>query len=213
MRRYTARPKRRGVSSYEDTPRPKRSVYLEDTPEKMYNVVSLKRIVKCIFGYHSNFGQRNGPKRGACKSVRASLRPKPSELQEPEPEAPTPLIGPRSCDTKVGKRMAARPPKHEPAAVHMPFRSPVPLGWPEDDSHCKIGKTSRGAVQTVPQWPGTPTMSCRHSPGLLPLLPLLPLGVARKVGLRNGAPQQQHAGPRCTPRPPGRGACVLLLAE
>ena len=83
MRRYTARPKRRGVSSYEDTPRPKRrcvssyedtprpkrSVYLEDTPEKMYNVVSLKRIVKCIFGYHSNFGQRNGPKRGACKSL------------------------------------------------------------------------------------------------------------------------------------------------
>ena len=33
-----------------------------------YNGVSLKRIVKCIFGYHSNFGQRFGPKRGACRS-------------------------------------------------------------------------------------------------------------------------------------------------
>ena len=34
----------------------------------------------------------------------------------------------------------------------------------------------------VLQRPGTLTMSCRHSPGLLPL------GVARKVGLRTGAP-------------------------
>ena len=42
---------------------PNEDVYLEDTPEKMYNVVSLKRIVKCIFGYHSNFGQRFGPPR------------------------------------------------------------------------------------------------------------------------------------------------------
>jgi hypothetical protein len=34
----------------------------------------------------------------------------------------------------------------------------------------------------VPQRPGTLTVSCCHSPGLLPL------GVARKVGLRTGAP-------------------------
>ena len=47
---------------------PNEDVYLEDTPEKMYNVVSLKRIVKCIFGYHSNFGQGDGPNRGACQS-------------------------------------------------------------------------------------------------------------------------------------------------
>ena len=48
---------------------PNEEVYLEDTPVERYNGVSLKRIVKCIFGYHSNFGQRNGPKRGACKSL------------------------------------------------------------------------------------------------------------------------------------------------
>ena len=48
---------------------PNEDVYLEDTPEKMYNVVSLKRIVKCIFGYHSNFGQGDGPNRGACQSL------------------------------------------------------------------------------------------------------------------------------------------------
>ena len=40
-------------------------VYLEDTPVERYNGVSLKRIVKCIFGYHSNFGQGNRQKRGA----------------------------------------------------------------------------------------------------------------------------------------------------
>ena len=34
----------------------------------------------------------------------------------------------------------------------------------------------------VPQRPGTLTVNCCHSPGLLPL------GVARKVGLRTGAP-------------------------
>ena len=34
----------------------------------------------------------------------------------------------------------------------------------------------------MPQRPGTLTVSCCHSPGLLPL------GVARKVGLRTGAP-------------------------
>ena len=34
----------------------------------------------------------------------------------------------------------------------------------------------------MPQRPGTLTVSCCHSPGLLPL------GLARKVGLRTGAP-------------------------
>jgi len=55
---------------------PNEDVYLEDTPEKMYNVVSLKRIVKCIFGYHSNFGQgsRGWPKSGGVPVLVADPR-------------------------------------------------------------------------------------------------------------------------------------------
>merc|ERR1712153_264812 len=40
-----------------------------------------------------------------------------------------------------------------PAASSSTHAVLVPLGWPEDDSQCKLGKTSRGAVQTVPQRP------------------------------------------------------------
>ena len=91
MRRYTARPKRRGVSSCEDTPRPERrcGIFIRRYTaaqtkmcilKKCYNVVSLKRIVERIFGYHSNFGQGNGPKRGACRSLQQWTCPRWSQV-------------------------------------------------------------------------------------------------------------------------------------
>ena len=68
--------KRRCVSSYEDTPRPNEDVCLEDTPEKMYNVVSLKRIVKCIFGYSVSLElwTRGWPKSGGVPVLVADPR-------------------------------------------------------------------------------------------------------------------------------------------
>ena len=51
-----------------------------------------------------------------------------------------------------------------PAASTSTHAVLVPLGWPEDDSQCKIGKTSRGAVYWRAPGPATFRNDCRYWP-------------------------------------------------